>query len=1201
LLGKIDEIEREENQKNHILNFLRDTYYKDTNEINTKESIDLVIHNGKDAKSTVGVIIEAKRPGNKSEMISKECINAKAFQELVLYYLRERITKNNLEIKHLIATNIYEWFIFDAQIFEKHFAQNKSLVKQFIDFEEGRLSGIKTDFFYKEIAKPAIDAITTEIPFAYFDIREYEKPLRNTNKSDDNVLIALYKLLSPENLLKLPFANDSNSLDKAFYSELLHIIGLTETKDGSKKLIERKKEGERNRNSLLENAIEQLDATDKISWLKNAHQFGADHKEQIFNVALELSITWINRILFLKLLEAQLIKYNKGNAEYSFLNIDKVKNFDDLNSLFFSVLARKPEERNAEMKRLFPTVPYLNSSLFEPTQLEHSCFFIGQLKDGELPLLSTSVIKDNVGGKRKGSLTIIEYIFEFLNAYNFASEGSEEIQEDNKRLINASVLGLIFEKINGYKDGSFFTPGFITMYMCRETIRRAVLQKFNETKGWDCPDLNAIYNKISDFAEANKIVNSLKICDPAVGSGHFLVSALNEIIAIKSELGILLDRDGRKLRDYNIEVANDELVVTDEEGKIFEYNPNLKESQRVQSALFHEKQTIIENCLFGVDINPNSVKICRLRLWIELLKNAYYKDDLNPKSQDGRDLNPKSNQDLTPKSPLQNVEGTSRNQLELETLPNIDINIKCGNSLISRYALDADIKAALKHSNWTIGSYKLAIMSYRNAKTKEEKREMERLIDTIKGDFETEVKANDSRVLKLQKRKDELTKLTTQTNLFEMSKTEKARWEKEIKKLTDEIQKLESELAEIKNNKIYENAFEWRFEFPEVLDDDGKFVGFDVVIGNPPYGAKLEYRELYKTLYPETSYGQIDTYKYFIELGFKILINEGCFSFITSDSYIEKEYFSDIRKMIIKNSYAVQIIKLGDDIFEEVNLPTAIFNITKRISKVKLFAYSDYSDKNVIIDLSSQNNSKYSAIEEENLKSFTLKMSIIKSTNISPLIDLYDQVMGVKVYQKGKGKPKQTDKELETNAFVSAIKIDEDYLPFISQGIKRYFYKGEEEYIKYGEWLAEPRNKKYFVSEKVVVREIVNPHIFATYFDKTCVVKNIAAVITRKDMNYTLKYLLALMNSKLFTYYLFEQTPKSTNKSYPSFNSKLIKSMPIYLATIEEQQPFIDLVDKILAKKENNEDTSAEEQEIDVLVYKLYDLTEEEIKMVEGR
>jgi type II restriction/modification system DNA methylase subunit YeeA len=148
--------------------------------------------------------------------------------------------------------------------------------------------------------------------------------------------------------------------------------------------------------------------------------------------------------------------------------------------------------------------------------------------------LTSTVIKDKQGKKISCQKNALDYFFSFLEAYDFASEGSEDIQEDNKTLINASVLGLIFEKINGYKDGSFFTPGFITMYMCKETIRRAVVQKFNEVKNWNCQNFIDLYNKIDDKKEANAIVNSLKICDPAVGSGHFLVSALNEIIAITS-------------------------------------------------------------------------------------------------------------------------------------------------------------------------------------------------------------------------------------------------------------------------------------------------------------------------------------------------------------------------------------------------------------------------------------------------------------------------------------------------------------------------------------------------------------------------------------------------------------------------------------------------------------------------------------------
>ena len=433
LLDRTNDTESEEFHKNLVSDFLKDTYYKQNHFINTKGRNDLVIHNGNNASSSVGVIIEAKKPTNKSEMMSTKRLNVKAFQELVLYYLRERITHKNLEIKHLVATNINEWFIFDEHLFERLFAQNKTFVKQFENFEASKKN---TDVFYKEIAEPFIDSINSEIEFTYFNIQDFQKPLRNTDKTDDNSLIALFKLLSPEHLLKLPFTNDSNSLDKRFYSELLHIIGLTETKEGSKKLIERNKEGERNSGSILEDTIIQLDSLDKLSRLEKPTQFGKTQQEQHFNVALELSITWINRILFLKLLEAQLITYHKGDTSYSFLGLDKIKNYDDLNSLFFQVLARKHDERNEDVKKIFEKVPYLNSSLFEPTDIEQYTLFISNLKDDKtIPIIPSSVLKDKQGKKRTGNLTTLEYLFEFLNAYDFSSEGSEEIQEDNKSQI----------------------------------------------------------------------------------------------------------------------------------------------------------------------------------------------------------------------------------------------------------------------------------------------------------------------------------------------------------------------------------------------------------------------------------------------------------------------------------------------------------------------------------------------------------------------------------------------------------------------------------------------------------------------------------------------------------------------------------------------------------------------------------------------
>ncbi|MCB0538316.1 MAG: Eco57I restriction-modification methylase domain-containing protein [Bacteroidetes bacterium] len=1162
LLDRTNDTESEEFHKNLVIDFLKKTYYDPNHFINTKGRNDLVIHNGVKAKSTVGVIIEAKKPTNKSEMVTTEKLNAKAFQELVLYYLRERITHNNLETKHLIITNINEWFIFDATTFDRLFAQNKKLVKQFQDFEGGRMADTKTDFFYKQIAEPFIADIKTEIEFTYFNLQDYQKPLRNDDKADDNKLIALFKLLSPEHLLKLPFTNDSNSLDKRFYSELLHIIGLTETKEGSKKLIERNKPGERHTGTILEDAIIQLDSLDKISRLERPSQYGSTQQERLFNVGLELSITWINRILFLKLMEAQLITYHKGDKSYSFLNLDKIKNYDDLNSLFFQVLARKYDERNEDVIKVFEKVPYLNSSLFEPTEIEQDTIFISNLRDDKtIPIISSTVLKNEQGKKRTGSLTTLQYLFEFLNAYDFSSEGSEEIQEENKSLINASVLGLIFEKINGYKDGSFFTPGFITMYMCRETIRKAVIQKFNETKNWKCKDLDEVYNKIEDVKEANEIVNSLKICDPAVGSGHFLVSALNEMIAVKNDLKILQDRDGKRLKEYQVEVVNDELIVTDEEGELFDYNPKSKESQRIQETLFHEKQTIIENCLFGVDINPNSVKICRLRLWIELLKNAYYK-----------------------------------NATELETLPNIDINIKCGNSLVSRFDINADLKQALKKSKWTIDSYRVAVDTYRNADSKGQKREMEKLIADIKSDFRSEISLNDPKVKKLRKLSGELFQMTNQGQLFEMSKREKAAWNKKVAKLTQDTKKLETEIEEIRANKIFENAFEWRFEFPEVLNDDGDFVGFDLIIGNPPYlqlskteDITKEYKNYLLETY-ETSGGRLNTFIFFIHLSNRILHSNGFLNFIIPNTILSQEYYAFTRDFLVNKVSLTEIVNFPILPFEDAVVETVLIQYANK---------PELLDKVEIKELSKENIKSISYLKRETVNRDS-KFSFVYQ--LDPIIE--------KVYEKehltfgsicdiNQGIALKGDKSLSLK---ESKENEESYKLLDGRNINKYSLNWDGVWLDYDlDRIHSCKRKDIFESaEKLMFRRVSSSLIF-TYDNEQFYALNTLVIVNKKDSDKgpNLKFILGLMNSKLMNY-LYSNKFKSTKTVFSEIQARSVKELPIPKISETQELEIVKLAERIIELKKGESETIALENEIDQLVYQLYDLTEEEIEIIEN-
>ncbi len=1214
LFNIIDEEESEEHVKNDIKDFLSNTFYQDYY-INTIGRTDLAIHLSKSNKSKAGVLMECKRPLNKSEMISRENINAKAMHEVMLYYLRQRVEEGNNDIRHIIITNIYEWFVYDASEFEKHFYKNNKLVREYKKWKSNQKVSSNTDLFYQEIASDFLDKTDETIECSYFDLRDYKKLLERDDK--DKELIPLLKILSPEHLLKLPFANDSNRLEKSFYYELLHIIGLEEHKEKSKKVIRRPLEKRRNAGSLLENTINNLKTTERLRHLKNVDKYGETKDEQLFNVSLELNITWINRVLFLKLLEAQLLKYHKGDESFKFLNTKTIADFDELNELFFEVLARQDHQREEFLREKFKRVPYLNSSLFEINSLEDATIVVSNLKDRyDLPLYDRTVLKNEKGKRLQGELPFLEYLFIFLDAYDFSSEGLEEIRRENKSLINASVLGLIFEKINGYKEGSYFTPGFITMYMCRETIRRAVVQKFNDALGEKYKDFGELKKEIDRTAEgrkkANVIINSLKICDPAVGSGHFLVSALNEIIAIKSELGVLNYPDGSRVQFYNIEIENDELIITDEEThEIFEYTVNPlpdgkgwkapAEKQRLQECLFYEKQTIIENCLFGVDINPNSVKICRLRLWIELLKNAYYKDMKLAKTTSGN-----SEQNGPPFGEIKGGGG-------LETLPNIDINIKQGNSLISRFPLDASISKMLSKSKWNITDYRLAVDTYRNATTKEEKREMLQLIDSIKNDFRTEISRNDPKQKRLDKLGSELYEKYQANKLIDVELTEKqkAREKKERRKLEEKINKLSTEIKDIKENKIYLDAFEWRFEFPEVLDDDGNFTGFDVVIGNPPYINFRDIKDKNEKFYLSNQYSiaeyQSDFFILFIQLSYNLIKDIGNFAFIMPNSITNNLNNSKARKFILDRSCINSIVNTPIGVFPDATVDTIVLTTElpkKNNSSIKSYDIVDEgfffigAVKQEIYE--NNNNFYFDFLIGETTRNLLSKIE--QSTK--SLHEITDSSSGIKEYEAGKGTPPQTKEDRINKVFNSNVKVSDDYLKHLTgKEIEPYIIKWNYSYLKYGPWLAAPRNPKYFKGERVIIREILRKDkLIAAYTEENYTVKNTAHIfIPKKNIN--ARFLVGLLNSRLFGFY-FANKFSERDQVFPKAKIGQCRQLPIQNIN-NSNKKIAELIStkvtQILTLKRQDPEahTSALEAEIDRMVYELYGLTEEEVRVVE--
>jgi hypothetical protein len=1213
---RINEKESEEHLKNIISDLLKETWYNTRFEINTKDRIDLAIYNGKTSKDSVGVIIEVKKPLS-SERLTLDNLNCKALHELILYYFDERNENSNIQVKNLIATNVHEWFVFDENEFDKVFYRNVKLQKLY----KSKVEQLKDNpFFYKE-AQKIIEGIEDEITFAYFSLNDYKKTASIKNSNDDAQLIELYKILSPEHLLKLPFANDSNSLNKEFYNELLHIIGLEEHKVGGKKLINRKPSETLDEGSLLENIINCILSEGCLDNIANPEQYGESRDKILESVGLELCITWLNRILFLKLLEGQLINYHKGNDSFSFLSSSNIKSFSELNELFFDVLAVKPNERSKSVNQKFGNIPYLNSSLFERSELENNTIRINSLKDRlEMPVYKHTVIKEKSGNRITGNKSTLHYLFDFLDAYDFASESSAKIQEQNKSIINASVLGLIFEKINGYKDGSFFTPGFITMYMCRETLRRAVIQKFNEHYSWDVYEFSDLNDKIEykdkkHRQEANLIINSLKICDPAVGSGHFLVSALNEIIAIKSELGILQYRDGNRIQGYRITIDNDELIIVDEENDhIFAYTLNqnhkpITELQKLQETLFHEKEALIENCLFGVDINPKSVMICRLRLWIELLKNAYYTEESK--------------------------------YTELETLPNIDINIKCGNSLISRTPVDSKLEHTSKSIQDKISLYKQWVQDYKTTTDKSEKKGISKLIDGVRESFESWL-PNPYR--KLKERLDKLTNefiskynLDKAGQLFSQELT--SAQIKDRESLQKEIDKLNVEIEANSKNPIFQNSFEWRFEFPEVLDEKGEFNGFDVVIGNPPWGAELSPSALsfIKKNNEDIIVRIVDTFMFFINLSFKIKNKVGYISQIVPDVLLYQIDNEKLRQKILSYYQLHVAVNLGDNIFEDVARASCILVIGggKRTNITEIFEYHKSDDTKV--ESVSKTNLKTDFFDSLPNKIFATKnikgYSILEKFKESKLIDLIDKD-GI---QRGIS-PDLKEAFIVDESIIELNHLEKEFIfPTITGGrdTERYYAKdigkriiytkkGDKEtkiknIIKYiGQFknsitckevkenihpfwaLHRARNQELFNKNEKVIGVITGDKISVSLDDNKLYPTDGLYLFSSNGI-YSNKFLIGLLNSKLMTF-LYRLVSMEVNRALAQIKPSILEEMPVI------KKFDIKLVKKIEALTENiisnirndNQDISKEVNEIDLLVYKLYSLSEEEIKIVEA-
>ncbi|EAL4035102.1 class I SAM-dependent DNA methyltransferase, partial [Campylobacter coli] len=1064
--------------------------------------------------------------------------------------------------------------------------------------------------FYKEVAK-LIENSKENLKGFLIDLTF----LKDKQKSNFKNLASIYKTFHRDFLLSEFNPNDANSLNNAFYKELLYILGLCESKQNSKLIIAKSEESKEEQGTFYTAINSKL-------------------KEENFETILKLLILWLNRILFLKLIESNLVRFN-DDKNLKFLNFKKIPDFDKLSELFFEVLAK---EKSTRKKSEFAYLPYLNSSLFEKQSIENTLEISSLSNDLKLFYYKNTVLKDDKCKAKKGQVGLLEYLFEFLDSFDFGSDDEQSEILSQKELISSSVLGNVFEKLNGYKEGSFYTPSFITSYMCKESITKVVLDKFNTQFDLDAKDISELRRSLrkEDKKAQKELLNSIKICDPAVGSGHFLVSALNCLLSIYDELNLFDE-------EFYLEVQNDEILITGRKGEFIEYKrPSTPKDKAhlIQQELFHTKKDIIENNLFGVDINPNSCEITKLRLWIELLKHSFYQsfDD--------------------------------ENYHDLKTLPNIDINIKCGNSLVSYFETGKSLNH-YPNIKERINKYKRIVKDYKEGFYTDKShinQEIKNLKISFKNfcfvdKFKKEMKSFNDKCEKYSKKygnflavDDENLKFFVSANLtlFDFDEKEATKEFTNLKKEYDNIFNLESN-----------HPFEWRFEFPEILDDDGNFKGFDLIIGNPPYIRQEELKELKPHLAKNYKVykGTSDIYTYFYELGFNVLKENGILSFITSNKYTRAGYGEALREFLLKNVKVLEYTDLnGIKVFDSATVDTSILCFEKSKSKDNKFKYLALS--NEILKTCAYDIGLYKDFAEFSQNSLSKESFTFSDENTSALKAKIERIgtplkewQGLNIYRgiltgyneafiittekrneilancKDEAEKERTAKLIrkmlrgrdikryiyewaglwvinahngyknQNGEKVEAINIE--YYPSLKKHFDEFYPQLEKRADK-GLTPYNLRNCAYieeFEREKIVYSEIVRKPQFYLDTKLNFYAEATSFILTGEN----LKYLIAFLNND-FVAFIFKTFYAGGNLGENGFRYKkaFLEKLPIPKINSKNQKiadELINLVDEILKAKEQDKNANTQELEnkINSLVYKLYNLTDDEIKIIEGK
>ena len=750
-------------------------------------------------------------------------------------------------------------------------------------------------------------------------------------------------------------------------------------------------------------------------------------------------------------------------------------------------------------------VPYLNGGLFEREASDET----------EFPLPGR----------------YMQNLLDFFSNYNFTID--ENDPDDAEVGVDPEMLGRIFENLlEDNKDkGAFYTPKEIVHYMCRES-----LIAYLQTDVEDEAKKDAIRQFVAthDAAELGNIADDIdqrlkdvKICDPAIGSGAFPMGLLKELFLCRTAIEGISQEKAAEIKKH-----------------------------------------IIQQNIYGVDIERGAVDIARLRFWLALIV-----DEETP-----------------------------------HALPNLDYKIVEGNSLITTFDgqfIDLTINSA-NMQRWSLVNIR---------PEKKELQKEQRRFFTLSGDekyrSEIAIKNHILNIIwyQLDYEKQSWENATIeQTGLFGTTTTKKRKKNKaQVMEFTQERQvildKCEKLMAELNDEckSLKERAsttipfFEWEIIFPDVFDNEGK-KGFDIVIGNPPYNeiSNKEEKRLYQSVFKEVLSKHYDLYIFFYKIGIDLLKDNGTLSYITPHTFTWYPQFSALRQYIYDNTTIISITDRMKSIFDSAVVDNSIAFLQKGITEVcSQFLDMQYVNRELKIkeSIGLYRNDFDSLRFDYNGLINQCKLRQL-SKDCIPLGVITNSSQGITVYAKVQGE--------KVNYFGDSAVSYYSRPCLRGRSINRYQHDSNNLYIEYGKWLWCPRDPMFFENEKIFLRQTADS-LIATYVkEPMCATDSLHSFIS-KDPDYNLKYILAILNSKVGNY-MYKLMSCESGKVFAQVKLTVVRALPIKIANKEQQRPIILLVDKVLSMKKNNSlnDTSVLESEIDRLVYQLYGLTEEEIKIVEG-